>query len=70
MTTTLNIHSTGLIYSPGLFRYIVQGVLPFDEAKARELLAAFGVPDEFVENIVLGRFEQETDGETLVLHMI
>lgn len=68
--TTLNIHSTGLIYSPGLFSWIVQAVLPFDEPKARELLEAFGIPHQYVEEIVLGRFETETEGETLVLHIL
>jgi hypothetical protein len=68
--TTLHIHSTGLIYSPGLFAWIVQAVLPHDDKRARELLEAFGVPVEFIEDIVLGRFETETDGETLVVHLI
>lgn len=67
MKTQLNIASTGLIYSPGVFKFIVQGVLPFDKKKAKELLAALGIPAQFIPAIIKGKYEQSIEGETLVL---
>jgi hypothetical protein len=64
--TTLHIHSTGLIYSPGLFRWIVEG-FKRDKPKARELLLALGVPTEYVAPILAGKYQQHTEGETLVI---
>ena len=65
--TQLNIASNGLIYTPGLFKYIMEGVLPFQKKKAKELLAALGIPAEFIPAIIKGKFEQKVEGETLVL---
>jgi len=64
--TTLNIHSTGLIYSPGLFAWIMAHSKREKKRKV-ELLLALGVPAEYVEPILAGEYEQRTEGETLVL---
>jgi hypothetical protein len=39
------IASTPLIHSPGIFRWIVETVRPFDRPKALELFAAMGLPE-------------------------
>lgn len=67
---TLRIHSTDLIYSPGMFRWIEQALLP-DKAQSMELkldmLAAMGIPEEF-HLATLGReYVSRTEGQTLVL---
>lgn len=65
--TQLNIASTGLIYTPGLFKYIIEGVMPFQKKKAKELLAALGIPAEFIPAIIKGKYEKKIEGETLIL---
>ena len=65
--TTLRIHSTPLIYSIGFFRWIEEAIMPFDDAKARELLDGLGLRSELIEPIMEGRYTTETDGETLIL---
>lgn len=68
--TTLRIHSTPLIYSPGMFRWLEQALLP-DSSQSMELkldlLSAMGIPEEF-HLATLGReYVSRTEGETLVL---
>lgn len=65
-TVTLNIHSTGLIYSPGMFNWIMHGAKQ-DKRKTKELLAALGIPAEFIPRIMQGQYSTATEGETLVL---
>lgn len=67
MTTTLRIHSTSLIHSPGIFNYVEQAIIPFDKPRAKELLSALGIPDEFVDKIINGQYKKAVDKETLVL---
>ena len=67
---TLRIHSTDLIYSPGMFRWIEQALLP-DKSQSMELklemLAAMGIPEE-VHLATIGReYVSRTEGQTLVL---
>jgi hypothetical protein len=68
--TTLRIHSTDLIYSPGMFRWIEQALLP-DKAQSMELkldlLAAMGIPEDFHLATLGGEYVSRTEGETLVL---
>lgn len=68
MTTTLNIHSTGLIYSPGMFEWIMHHGKGQKRRKA-ELLAALGIPAEYVEPIIKGQYDKRVEGETLVITM-
>lgn len=65
--TTLRIASTGLIHSVGLFRWIEQAIMPFDDSKARELLDALGIRSDLIDPIIAGNYEAKADGETLVL---
>ena len=66
--TTLNVHSTGLIYSPGLFDWIMAH-RPNQAKRKAELLAALGIPDEFIEPIIKGQYDKRVDGETLVINI-
>lgn len=68
--TTLRIYSTDLIYSPGMFRWLEQALLP-DPGQTMELkldlLSAMGIPEEF-HLATLGReYVSRTEGQTLVL---
>ena len=68
--TTLRIHSTNLIYSPGMFRWLEQALLP-DTTQSMELkldlLSAMGIPEEF-HLATLGReYVTRTEGETLII---
>lgn len=67
---TLRIHSTDLIYSPGMFRWLEEALLP-DKRQPMELkldlLSAMGIPEEF-HLATLGReYTSRTEGETLIL---
>lgn len=68
--TTLRIHSTPLIYSPGMFRWIEQALLP-DPGQTMELkldmLSAMGIPEEFHLATIGREYTKRTEGETLVL---
>lgn len=68
--TTLRIHSTNLIYSPGMFRWIEQALLP-DKSQSMELkldlLAAMGIPEDFHLATLGGEYVSRTEGKTLVL---
>ncbi len=68
--TTLRIHSTPLIYSPGMFRWLEQALLP-DASQPMELkldlLAAMGIPDDFHLATLAGEYVSRTEGETLVI---
>ena len=66
MATTLNVHSTGWIYTPNVFEWIMAHSKSQHKRK-RELLAALGIPDEFIAPILKGQFEKRVEGETLVL---
>ena len=52
--TTLRIHSTDLIYSPGMFRWLEQALLP-DKTQSMELkldlLSAMGIPEELFNKL-------------------
>lgn len=63
----LNVHSTNLIYSPGVFAWIVETVMPFDTPKAQELLLALGIPQQYVEPILAGQYDTRTEAETLII---
>lgn len=68
--TTLRIRSTELIYSPGMFRWIEQALLP-DKTQSMELkldlLSAMGIPEEFHLATIGREYVSRTEGETLVL---
>lgn len=68
--TTLRIHSTDLIYSPGMFRWIEQALLP-DQSQTMELkldiLSAMGIPEELHLATIGREYVSRTEGETLVL---
>jgi hypothetical protein len=40
------IRSNGLIHMPGFFRWIVEGVLPFDAESAMRILDSVGLPTD------------------------
>ena len=68
--TTIRIHPTPMIYSPGMFQWIEQALLP-DKTQSMELkldlLSAMGIPEE-LHIATLGReYTSRTEGETLVL---
>lgn len=65
-SVTLNVHSNGLIYSPGFFNWIMNGAKQ-NKRKTRELLAALGIPAEFITPIMQGKYSTAVEGETLVL---
>lgn len=67
--TTLRIHSTDLIYSPGMFRWLEQ---LFKDPKQPEdlkldFLEAMGIPEELHAATLGGEYLSRTEGETLVL---
>lgn len=68
--TTLRIHSTPMIYSPGMFRWIAEALLPDDKQSMElklEMLAAMGIPEE-LHLATLGReYVTRTEGETLII---
>jgi len=61
--TTLNIHSNGLIYAPGFFRWVMAG----NKTHQRKFLAALGIPSDLVKPIMQGKYTSREDGETLIL---
>jgi len=63
----LNLHSTSLIYSPGVFAWIVETVMPFDTHRATELLLALGIPQQYVEPILAGQYDTRIKDETLII---
>jgi len=70
--TTLRIHSTPLIYSPGMFRWLEVVMKDNDTNRVSpelklELLAAMGIPEEFHLATIGGEYMSRTEGETLVL---
>ena len=65
--TTLNITSTGMIYSPGIFQWVMETIAPFDQTKAKELLAALNIPQNLISKILKGKYRHRIEGETLVL---
>lgn len=69
MTTiaTLRIHSTPLIYSPGMFRWLEAAMKTEAPELVDELLAAFGIPEEYQEDVKRGNYIATTSGKTLVL---
>jgi len=68
--THLRIHSTPLIYSIGLFRWIEEAIMPFDGDQARTLLEGLGINPDLIGPIIEGRYAKETDGETLILKIV
>lgn len=68
--TTLRIHSTDLIYSPGMFRWLEQALLP-DPGQPMELkldlLSAMGIPEEYHLATIGREYTSRTEGQTLVL---
>jgi len=69
MTTTLRIHSNPMIYSIGLFRWIEEAIMPFDDDQARKLLDALGIRSDLIDPILEGKYKKECEDETLVLHI-
>lgn len=67
--TTLRIHSTELIYSPGMFRWLEQ--LFKDPKQPEELklefLAAMGIPEDLHLATMAGEYVSRTEGRTLVI---
>ena len=53
---TYTIHSNGVIYSPNVFRWILETILPFDVSKGRHMLRAMGLPADAVDCIIDGDF--------------
>ena len=61
--TTLHLHSNGLVYAPGFFRWVMAGT----KAHQRKFLAALGIPADCIKPIMAGKYTSSEDGETLVL---
>ena len=66
----LRINSTSLVYSPGVFAWTINAVLPDNCTRAAEILAALGIPNEYITAILSGHFEHHIDGETLVIDVL
>ena len=67
--TTLRIHSTELVYSPGFFAWLEQLLKDpkQDEALKLDFMSAMGIPEEF-HLATLGReYVSRTEGDTLIL---
>ena len=45
-TTTLKIASNDMIYSIGLFRWIEEAIMPFDDVNAAKLIDGLGIRDD------------------------
>jgi len=69
-TTTLRIASSEMLYSIGFFRWVEEAIMPHDDKTAIKLLDALGIRDDLIEPILRGNYEKETEGETLILHVI
>jgi hypothetical protein len=67
--TTLRIASTSLVYSPGLFRWIEDSIMPHDDKKAAEFLDALGVRPDLIPVVISGAYKKKTEGETLILEI-
>jgi hypothetical protein len=70
--TTLRIHSTPLIYSPGMFRWLEHMAntakpAPGTDVLCFEIMAAMGIPDDFHLATLAGEYVSRTEGETLVI---
>ena len=67
---TLRIHSTELIHSPGMFRWLEEALLP-DPGQTMELkldmLSAMGIPEELHLATIGREYVSRTEGQTLVL---
>lgn len=68
---TYRTQSTPMIHSPGVFRWIIETVRPFDTPKATELFAAMGLPED-----IAGRLAESDplisvsyDGETVIVEV-
>jgi hypothetical protein len=63
------IQSTPLVSASGMFRYIMEGVRPFDALMAARLLESLGVPQEACVAVMDNEFHWtiEEDGETVRL---
>lgn len=61
--------STPWMHTPNVIRWILSDVAPFDAEKATELLAAFGLPDEVVADLLspLPEYELHYDGEEVIV---
>jgi hypothetical protein len=66
-TAILRIHSTPMIHSPGMFRWIEAAMKTEAPKLVNELLEAFGIPDQYVEDVKQGNYTTTISGETLVL---
>jgi|APGre2960657373_1045057.scaffolds.fasta_scaffold43874_5 hypothetical protein len=68
-TTTLKIASNDMIYSIGLFRWIEEAIMPFDDVNAAKLLDGLGIRDDLIEPILKGDYTKSTEGETLIINI-
>ena len=70
--TTIRIHSTPMIYSPGMFRWL-EAIMKDNDPKRvspelkLELLSAMGIPEDFHLATLGGEYVSRTEGQTLVL---
>lgn len=68
-TTTLKIASNDMIYSIGLFRWIEEAIMPFDDVNAAKMLDGLGIRDDLINPILRGEYETSTEGETLIINI-
>jgi hypothetical protein len=63
------IASTPMIHSPGVFRWILETIRPFDVPKAQELFAAMGLPEEVAARLAESDpgVSVTYDGETVIV---
>jgi hypothetical protein len=65
------IASTPMIHSPGVFRWIIETVRPFDVPKAQELFAAMGLPEEVAARLAESdpgvSVAYDSDGDTVTV---
>ena len=63
------IRSNALIHMPGFFRWVVEGVLPFDAESAMRILDSVGLPTEACVAVYDGSYDWyiEDDNSTVYL---
>lgn len=66
---TYYIRSTPMVHTPNYFKYVLEGIRPFDVAQAARMLDALGLPTEACLAVMDGEFHWmiEEDGETVRL---
>jgi len=68
-TMTYRLLSTPFCYTPGVLRWVIESVAPFDRAKALEFLAALGLPEDAAATVANGGADITLEGETAIINI-